>query len=74
VKLIKVFWNDAIADSCWTCEEDLIDKRTPNCFSIGYLIQETLDAYIITSTITDGHDVMGYTIIPKGLTTKVEYL
>ena len=74
MKIIRIYWNDAISDSCWTCEDDIIDKKTPHCTSIGYLIQETAEFYIITGTITDSHDIMGYTIIPKGLTTKVEYL
>ena len=74
MKIIRIYWNDAIADSCWTCIEDITNKETPLCTSVGYLVEMTKAHYIITSTITDGHDVMGYTIIPKGLTTKVEYL
>ena len=74
MKLLKISWNDAISDSCWTCQDEIIDKKLPHCISVGYLLQETLEAYIITGTITDNNDIMGYTVIPKGLATKVEYL
>ena len=72
--LVRIEWNDAIADSCWTCVDEVIDHKIQHCVSVGWLIHETLEAYIITTTITDSGLCMGYIAIPKGMTVKMERL
>lgn len=72
--LVKIVWVDAESGNQeWVLPEEL-DGALPQVTTVGFLIKETEDAYIIASTITDTH-VNGQFKIPKGMTKeKVELL
>jgi hypothetical protein len=70
-KLIRIAWNDAVADSTWTCRDEVMDHQVEHCISVGWLIHETTEAYIITCTKTDNHLMMGYQVIPRGTVTDI---
>ena len=74
VNIIRVFWNDTVSDCTWTCIDEIAGMPVARCTTVGWLAQETQEAYIITSTITSKDLCMGYVVVPKGLATKVEYL
>lgn len=64
-KLVRISWDDAKSDCCWTHPEEVKDKKVEHCTTIGWLIDETPEDYKVTSTKSTDGNIMGYTIIPK---------
>lgn len=72
--LIKLSWLDINTEIGWSNSQDLEAAR---CQSVGWLLKETDDLYVIASTI--GHDLEDIEnnqriAIPKGCVVIKEYL
>jgi hypothetical protein len=65
--LIRLDWIDAESGAAEWIEPSEIDGTLPAVTTIGFLIKETEDTYIIASTITDTH-INGQFKVPKGMT------
>ena len=67
--LLKLSWLDIHTQDGWTTEKYLDAAR---CFTVGYLIDETNDFYIIAATVgydsedIDSHEYNQRICIPKG--------
>lgn len=80
MKLVKIHWHDAQTGSRWIGRKQVGDLKLPLIETVGKLLRETEDMYIVSHTVDieeEGDDVdwtMGYVIVPKGMTTKFEVL
>jgi hypothetical protein len=70
LEVVFVEWRDAASGSRWIPKGD-DEPFTVTCQSIGYVIRETEDEIVLTSTIgsqgdTEEEEYAGYFAIPKG--------
>jgi len=62
MKLVKIEWVDAECTNGWQTAGDEVEL--PLCTTIGYLVKETPDLLVVTST-TSIDDYLGSVSIPR---------
>ena len=55
MKIVEIHWLDSIGFASWNDPDSLSDTSMIQR-SIGWLVGETDDSYIISATIGDGHE------------------
>lgn len=71
--LIMVEWKDAQTSHGWE-EETEVDTNLPTVMTIGFLIRETTDAFLICSTVGLDKTNNSRLLIPKGMVTNSKLL
>lgn len=82
LKIIEIEWLDhaSYLEAIWRTHEELLDLVPPRVKTLGYLIEEREDAYIIASTVGKLDDPMeersfcGEMCILKGTVLKIKEL
>ncbi len=71
--LVKISWTDAWGSSSWTDINEAAEKHAKGapCVSVGFLLEETPDGYLIASTISE-RDVNGMFFIPASFAQRVK--
>lgn len=71
--LIMVEWKDAQTSHGWE-EETEADINLPTVVTIGFLIRETNEAFLISSTVGFDRTNNSRLLIPKGMVTNSKLL
>lgn len=71
--LILVEWRDAQTSHGWE-EENEVDTILPTVITIGFLIRETEEAFLISSTVGMDKTNNARLLIPKGMVTNSKLL
>ena len=70
-KLIYLLWEDSVADSGWEATKNLEDVHL--CETVGYLIGETKQGYVVASTVS-GAESNARITVPKSGVLRKRYL
>lgn len=66
--LVLIEWKDAQTSHGWETEMDA-DTLLPTVLTVGFLIRETQDAFLVSSTIGLDKTNNSRLLIPKGMVT-----
>lgn len=71
--LVLVEWKDAQTSHGWE-EETELESTLPNIITVGFLLLETSDAFLICSTVGMDKTSNSRLLIPKGMVTSSKLL
>lgn len=73
--IVECVWIDIVGDCDWVADPE---HQTDLCLTMGFLVKETDDTYIIASTISNDHNGVPHSIarmqIPKGIVKSLRML
>ena len=51
--IVEIIWRDAECDSAWKKVDEILEGELPIVYTIGYLLYEDKEKYIVASTVGD---------------------
>ncbi len=71
--VVEIIWRDAECDSAWKKVDELLKGNLPIVYTIGYLLHEDKEKYIVASTVGDD-EATGTIMIPADWVTKISLI
>ncbi len=71
--IVEIIWHDAECDPAWKTVDVLIEGKLPVVYTIGYLLYEDKEKYLVASTI-GGDEATSVIAIPADWVTKVSLI
>lgn len=71
--LVKITWSDAWGHSSWMEINEAVGQHSKGeqCVSVGYLLSDTAEGYLLASTISS-RDVNGLFFVPRAMAKAIE--
>jgi hypothetical protein len=76
-KLVQVTWNDAGSHDSWVSLKDIVEDKSMECISVGWLVSDRPDRLVLVASMdlqTDQELVSGHVTIPKAVITDIREL
>jgi hypothetical protein len=72
ISQVIILWKDAVSHDAWDDLKECVDYGLPLIKSIGFLVEETSDAYFLAQNLdTVSSNVSAVMVIPKSMVEDV---
>ena len=71
--IVEIIWRDAECDSAWKKIDEILEGDLPIVYTIGYLLHEDKEKYIVASTVGDD-EATCVMVIPTDWVTKISLI